>query len=115
MPKFWERVVFVLTCSNNENCEKKDERDERDENVKEPHFSDTEIWNDLTGTRFKGRFQKRVTEMKEFLSKHVLSPVKQVSLRTYNLFLLDIILVQEVIRILIFFLALIIGCMTFLS
>uniref|UniRef100_A0A1X7TGQ1 Caspase family p20 domain-containing protein n=1 Tax=Amphimedon queenslandica TaxID=400682 RepID=A0A1X7TGQ1_AMPQE len=65
-PKFWERVVFVLTFANQENCSKKDKRDEP-EPEPEPPFEDEEAWALIMRKRFTNRINHRSKAMNSFL------------------------------------------------
>ena len=51
-PKFWERVVFVLTFANEEDC---DQGDSEDEEVPEPPYDDEVAWMELIKKRFNNR------------------------------------------------------------
>ena len=62
-PKFWERVMFVLTFANDERVDRED--DSRDKPAQEPVNDEKELMK----TRFVGRFELRVTELKELLLK----------------------------------------------
>lgn len=68
-PKFWDRVVFVLTNSNKEDCELSDDRDKI---VVEPPFKDLKAWEALKVSRFEGRFKKRKKDLRDFLKEEVL-------------------------------------------
>ena len=63
-PKFWERVVFVLTFANNENCE---QRDSRDEPNPEPPYEDEVAWKELIKKRFSNRILHRDKAISSFL------------------------------------------------
>ena len=57
--EFWERVVFVFTFANRENCQKKDRRDESIEEPPRPYMSNKEAWDKVFKKRFQDRFAKR--------------------------------------------------------
>ena len=63
-PKFWERVVFVLTFANKENCEQRDSRDEQDP---EPPYEDEVAWKELIKKRFSGRILHHEKAINSFL------------------------------------------------
>ena len=63
-PKFWERVVFVLTFANNENCDQRDSRDEQDP---EPSYEDEGAWMKLIKKRFSNRILHRDKAVNGFL------------------------------------------------
>ena len=68
-PKFWERVMFVFTFANQEDC---DTRDKRDESGPEPPYHDKEAWKELIKKRFIHRIELRASSVKDFL-KEVIS------------------------------------------
>ena len=53
-PKFWERVVFVLTFANNERCDQKDDRDNDETAPSGSYNENKEAWNELLKNRFIG-------------------------------------------------------------
>ena len=63
-PKFWERVVFVLTFANKEDCEQRDSRDEQDP---EPPYEDEVAWKKLIKKRFSNRVLYRDKAINSFL------------------------------------------------
>ena len=65
-PKFWERVIFVFTFANQEDC---DTRDERDESGPEPPYHDKEAWKELIKKRFIHRIELRASSVKDFLKE----------------------------------------------
>ena len=65
-PKFWERVIFVFTFANKEDCSMKDERDE---SGPEPPYHDREAWKELIKKRFIHRVEYRGSSLKNFLKK----------------------------------------------
>ena len=66
-PKFWERVVFVLTFANDENCERRDSRDEQDP---EPPYEDEVAWKKLIKKRFNNRILHRNKAVNGFLERN---------------------------------------------
>lgn len=69
-PKFWDRVVFVLTFANNEYCELRDDRDE-DEVDLEPPSDDVEAWKELVKKRFIHRVELRSLSSQTFIRKTI--------------------------------------------
>ena len=67
-PKFWEKVVFVLTFANKEICSRRDSKDEPEPDP-EPSFSDEKAWQELK----KKRFTCRVSQRKKAISSFVKS------------------------------------------
>ena len=65
-PKFWERVIFVFTFANKEDCSMKDERDE---SGPEPPYRDKEAWKELIKKRFIRRVELHASSLKKFLKK----------------------------------------------
>ena len=65
-PKFWERVIFVFTFANKEDCSKMDERDEPGP---EPPYQDEEAWKELIKKRFIHRIELRASSVKDFLKE----------------------------------------------
>lgn len=65
-PKFWERVMFVLTFANEENCSKKDDRDQPESEPK-PSYKDKEAWHKIKKTRFTNRIKHRSKAINTFL------------------------------------------------
>ena len=65
-PKFWERVVFVLTFANEENCNIRDSRD-KPEPDPEPPYDDEEAWAVIIKKRFSNRIQYRSQAMNAIL------------------------------------------------
>ena len=65
--EFWERVVFVLTFANRENCQKKDERDENIVEPPRPYRSNKEAWDKVFQKRFQDRFAKRKESVETFI------------------------------------------------
>ena len=73
-PKFWERVVFVLTFANNEKCKL---RDSRDAPGPEPYRTNRAVWLELKKQRFSGRILHREKAINDFL-KNIQSDIKSV-------------------------------------
>ena len=65
-PKFWERVIFVFTFINQQDCSV---MDERDESGPEPPYQDKEAWKELIKKRFIRRIEFRASSVKKFLKK----------------------------------------------
>ena len=63
-PKFWERVVFVLTFANNERCKLMDSRDAPGP---EPYRTNRAVWLELKKQRFSGRILHREKAINDFL------------------------------------------------
>ena len=63
-PKFWERVVFVLTFANNEKCK---QRDSRDAPGPEPYRTNRAVWLELKKQRFSGRILHHEKAINDFL------------------------------------------------
>ena len=63
-PKFWERVVFVLTFANYERCDQRDSGDEQDS---EPPYEDDAAWKELIKKRFSNRILHRDKAINSFL------------------------------------------------
>ena len=67
-PKFWERVVFVLTFANEENCSKNDERDGPEPEPK-PSLEDKNAWHKIKKMRFINRIEHRSKAINTFLKR----------------------------------------------
>uniref|UniRef100_A0A1X7U0R6 AIG1-type G domain-containing protein n=1 Tax=Amphimedon queenslandica TaxID=400682 RepID=A0A1X7U0R6_AMPQE len=65
-PKFWERVVFVLTFANKEDCDERIDIDEP-ESDSEPPDDDDEAWAEITRKRFTHRIEHRSKAINVFL------------------------------------------------
>ena len=63
-PKFLERVVFVLTFANKEDCDQGDSSDEQDS---EPPYEDVAAWKELNKKRFSNRILHRDKAISSFL------------------------------------------------
>ena len=64
---FWERVVFIITFANKEDCETRDERDE-DDPALEPPNNDNDAWSKLSKERFVHRVELYVEDMRNALN-----------------------------------------------
>ena len=69
-PKFWERVVIVLTFANDENCRRRDDRD-TDDKGQEPSRRDKEGWKMLKRERFIHRVELRKQDINEFVKQQL--------------------------------------------
>lgn len=69
-PKFWERVVFVLTFANKENCEDWDDRDEDDED-QQPKEDDDKGWTKLKKDRFVHRVALQEQELTQLVNSNL--------------------------------------------
>ena len=63
-PEFMERVVFVLTFANKEDCDQGDSSDEQDS---EPPYEDVAAWKELIKKRFSNRILHRDKAISSFL------------------------------------------------
>ena len=67
-PKFLERVVFVLTFANKEDCRKNDERDGPEPEPK-PSYKDKIAWHKIRKMRFTNRIKHRSKAINTFLKR----------------------------------------------
>ncbi|XP_019856616.1 PREDICTED: uncharacterized protein LOC109585108 isoform X2 [Amphimedon queenslandica] len=67
-PKFWERVVFVLTFANKEDCDERIDIDEPESDSEPPDDDDDEeAWAEITRKRFTHRIEHRSKAINVFL------------------------------------------------
>ena len=64
---FWERIVFIITFANNDDCEIHDERDE-DDPALEPPDNDNDAWSKLSKERFVHRVELYAEAMRNELN-----------------------------------------------
>ena len=65
-PKFWERIVSVLTFANNEDCSRRMDIDEPEPDP-EPPFENEEAWALIMRKRFANRIEHRSKAINAFL------------------------------------------------